>query len=230
MAGKIVTIANEKGGVSKTTVTFELAVNAMRAGLKVIVVDTDPQQSSVKWKMRRAAVSPDLPTIKVLPIVGISVGTQIRELAMECDLLIVDAGGRDSQEMRLAMLTSHLVVIPTTCSDMDLDGLNRMAMIVNEVRLSNPALESWVLLTKIKSSQTPSAARAAVEEALEREITPGSPAMGTVLNGIMGAHTYFRQACDDAYSWGRSVQEMDRRNPKACSESVSVYHDVMRHG
>jgi chromosome partitioning protein len=230
MPAKIATIANEKGGVSKTTICFELAVNAMRNGLKVIVVDTDPQQSSVKWKMRRTAVSPDLPTIKVLPIIGLSVGTQIRELATECDLLLVDAGGRDSQEMRLAMLTSHLVVIPTTCSDMDLDGLNRMAMIVNEVRLSNPALEAWVLLTKIKASQTPSTARAAVEEALEREIAPGLPAMHSVLNGLMTAHTYFRQACDDAYSWGRSVQEMDRRNAKAVSESIAVYQEVMRHG
>lgn len=227
MAALIVTIANEKGGVSKTTTCFELSVNALKAGSKVCVIDTDPQQSSTKWKLRREQVSPQLPIIRVLPIVGISVGTQIREIAADYDLVIVDAGGRDSQEMRLAMLTSHLVVIPTTSSDMDLDGLNRMAMIINEVRLSNPGLQAWILITKIKASQTYSTAKTSLDEVLKREIAPGSPAMRTIFNRVMVAHSNFRQAFDDAYSWGRSVLEMNRRNPKASSESVAIYQEVM---
>jgi len=41
--GKLVVIANRKGGVGKTTLTISLAVLLARAGLRVVAVDGDPQ-------------------------------------------------------------------------------------------------------------------------------------------------------------------------------------------
>ena len=40
---RVVAIANGKGGVGKTTLTAGLAGQAASAGLRVLVVDTDPQ-------------------------------------------------------------------------------------------------------------------------------------------------------------------------------------------
>ena len=40
---KIVTLYNHKGGVSKTTSTFNLASYLAEAGRKVLMVDADPQ-------------------------------------------------------------------------------------------------------------------------------------------------------------------------------------------
>lgn len=40
---KIVTLYNHKGGVSKTTTTFNLARYLKKQGKKVLVVDADPQ-------------------------------------------------------------------------------------------------------------------------------------------------------------------------------------------
>ena len=39
----VITICNEKGGVSKTTLTTEIAAELARRGLRVLVVDADPQ-------------------------------------------------------------------------------------------------------------------------------------------------------------------------------------------
>jgi chromosome partitioning protein len=43
MMCKVIAIANQKGGVSKTTTTVNLGVGMVRAGKRVLVIDADPQ-------------------------------------------------------------------------------------------------------------------------------------------------------------------------------------------
>ena len=55
MAGRVITIAQRKGGAGKTTLAAQLAIALARQGAKLALLDIDPQASLAAWVALRRA-------------------------------------------------------------------------------------------------------------------------------------------------------------------------------
>src|SRR3954469_24164398 len=59
----IIAICAQKGGVSKTTISQCLSIEALKEGRRAVIVDMDPQGSCAKWGQRREAKGIPVPAV-----------------------------------------------------------------------------------------------------------------------------------------------------------------------
>ena len=107
---KILAIANQKGGVGKTTTTINLAASLAVLDQKVLIIDADPQGSSLQWN--EVAEMGD--SISVFAATA-AIPTLVRELTGLFDYLIVDCPPSVRAPQTIEVLkTASLALIPFT--------------------------------------------------------------------------------------------------------------------
>jgi chromosome partitioning protein len=117
--------AAAKGGPGKTTLVCGLAIAAMLdiLGLRVGIIDLDPQGSLTLWWNSRGQPQPLLIDLKGRPLAAV-----VRELRRtDLDLLFLDCPPGFSSVLREAILVSDLVLIPTGASVLDLTAVTSTA-------------------------------------------------------------------------------------------------------
>ncbi len=119
MTAKIFTVAQQKGGAGKTTLAAHLAIAFLEQGLRVAVVDIDPQESLLNWFKQRAQLEGEFgPNVRAAQ--GWRVESEVRTLARDHDVIIIDSPPHAETEAKIAMRSADLVIVPLQPSPMDL--------------------------------------------------------------------------------------------------------------
>lgn len=115
---KILALMGQKGGSGKTTICRALAVAAQLDGLRVLIIDADPQMSAVKWSQRRASAPP-----QVLPAGQDFAGTLRQALAAGPDIILIDTPPHLRATMSLALEAATAILIPCRPTPEDLEAV-----------------------------------------------------------------------------------------------------------
>ena len=221
----IVTIGGEKGGVGKTTLAVHLAYMRTRAGADPVLIDADPQGSATNFCAARDERGAK-PRIQSIQKLGKGLAHEIRGLAERYGDIIIDTGGRDSAELRLALLVSDLVVVPINPSAYNWWTLEKIDELVGEANLSNPDLRAEVLLNRLPG--LPSLRNRKVRTAAERLHGAGFRNL-SVLESVLVERTVLQ----DNEEFGLTAFEPSAVREKidmlACGELAAVYKEIYKH-
>jgi chromosome partitioning protein len=117
--GKVITIAQQKGGSGKTTLATNLAVAFARMGFSVSLLDTDPQGSLGRWFLaRRGLMAQTGMEFSTASAWGVSY--ECEKLRKVTDFVIVDTPPKVDADLRPALREADLILVPVAASHVDL--------------------------------------------------------------------------------------------------------------
>ena len=164
MAGKIITVAQQKGGAGKTTLAAHLAVAWQQAGQRVALVDIDPQGSLTRWFQTRSLALEGQPGLVHSQITGWRTQKEVERLARENDIVVVDSPPHAETEARIAVRVAAMVVVPVQPSPMDFWATQptldlgkqekvRILLVLNRMPVRSKVTDA--LITEIRKMLTP---------------------------------------------------------------------------
>jgi len=203
--GKVITIAQQKGGSGKTTLAVNLAVALSRMGHSVALLDTDPQGSLGRWfLMRRDRLGAAGMEFSTASAWGVSY--ECEKLRKTHDVVIVDTPPKVDADLRPALREADLVLIPVAASHVDLwatDGVLDLA--------ARERKRATIVLNRIKAGSRLGAEVAAAATGLEADLSAAWFGHRVVFAETLGL--------------GLGVQEQGRS--AAATEAEALAQDVL---
>lgn len=217
-AGRIVVVGGEKGGTAKTTTAINLAAVLASKGRDTVIVDTDRQASASDWGAIRDQEQPDRPRVAVLQKFGPNIARELQDLRGRYQEIIVDAGGRDSVELRSAMLVADVLVSPFQASNFDLWTVRKLDELYSQVTaVRRPDSPLHVICVLSRANTNPS-----VQDGDDaRELMSLYPHFNMANNPIRDRVSFKRSG-----GAGLGVCEYEPKDEKAAAEIMQLFTEV----
>lgn len=146
----IISIANQKGGVGKTTIATNLICNFVDNGSKALLIDADVQKSAMDFRNVRL----ENESIKQFPAVSNttrSIKDDVKAFT-DFDYVVIDVGGRDSIVFRSALAGSDIVIVPVCPSPYDFWGSEQTFSIIAEAKEFNISMKAFAVINMARAN------------------------------------------------------------------------------
>ncbi len=128
---KIISIANKKGGVGKSTIATNLACYFAHSGYSVVLIDADEQRSSMGFQERRPDDAVQFQTVSIIT------RTILREAEkFKADYVIIDVPAKDSPVSRASVACADRVIVPIQPSQYDISATEGTFQLLDEISAS----------------------------------------------------------------------------------------------
>jgi chromosome partitioning protein len=205
----MVTFANSKGGVGKSTLAVHFAVWAFDQGIRTALIDTDKQRSSSAWI---AEAEP-----------GITIHTadtaeeclqQVTALRQTADLIVGDGPAGLDEISRTLLILSDLAILPLTPSLLDLRSVQQASEVLRFAQGINGGRPAGrIVLNKMRT-----------RDSISRELQSAAPTLGVDV-----AETVIRdlQAYRDAAGQGDCVTRLGKKTRHAAQEVDALCRELL---
>lgn len=139
MSARVITVAQQKGGVGKSTLAIHLAVAFAKQGLSVMLFDTDMQGTSSHWHAQRKTSD--------IGLMATSGWRLTRDLAMAReanDIVIIDCPPHAEMDIKVSTRAADMVLLPMQPSPADLWAIRET---LNTVK--SESNEAMVVLNRV---------------------------------------------------------------------------------
>jgi len=128
----IIAVAGQKGGSGKSTIAIHLAAEWHRRGKRTLLVDADPQGTSLTWGEVAEEQSIDAPSV-------IAVGDNLRrtlpDLAEGYEIVVIDCpGSRHAKRQLGALAVADFALLPCGPSTPDVWALAETVALVDDLQ------------------------------------------------------------------------------------------------
>lgn len=208
----IIAFLNQKGGVGKTTLSINVATALAKRKHKILLIDADPQNSSMDWASTRKTES-------LFTVVGITkpiIHKEVNKLKKDYDHIIIDGPPRIYDVAKSAIVASDIVVIPVQPSPYDIWAADEVVKLIKEV--SEP-LEG---IKTIRSAFVIN--RKIVNTAIGRDV---NEALEHYKIDILDTHICQRVSYAESAATGSTVIETSDKASLAVKEIIDLTEEII---